>query len=186
MTCVAILSILVTSLFFGFYNPNTAVAEENGSNNRTYRASVFNFASYYMKDEQDRLSGYSIEFLNLVSKHSRLSFEYKWLESGWDWDDISAALEKGDYDVVTSVSWDDERAEKFAYSLPIGRKNTVISIRENDASYDSGDYSDYDGMRIGLLGNNKRAELDEFIRRKGFAPLAASRKLRSCRRPRYV
>ncbi len=169
--CVAILLILATSLFFAFMGPKAAVAEENGSNNRTYKACVFNFPGYHMKDDQGRLSGYGIEFLNLVSKHSRLNFQYMGYDIDWNWGVVSKKLEDKEFDVVTSVSWDDERAEKFAYSLPIGRKNTVISIRESDTRFNSGDYSTYNGKTFGLLGNNKRAELDEFIRRKGFTPV---------------
>ncbi|MDE5593588.1 MAG: transporter substrate-binding domain-containing protein, partial [Clostridiales bacterium] len=171
VTCAVILLILATSLFFAFMGPKAAVAEETGSNNRTYKACVFNFAGYHMKDEQGRLSGYGIEFLNLVSKHSRLNFQYMGYELDWKWDDISRRLEAKEFDVVTSVSWDEKRAEKFAYSLPIGRKNTVISTRENETRFVGGDYETYEGMTIGLLGNNKKTELEEFAKRKGFTPV---------------
>ncbi|MDE6029795.1 MAG: response regulator [Clostridiales bacterium] len=170
LTCVAILLILATSLLFVFACPKAASGETQ-SDSRTYKACVFNFAGYHMKDDDGKLSGYGIEFLNLVSKHSRLNFQYVDYDLDWNWSVVSKKLEDKEFDVVTSVSWSEDRAAEFAYSMPIGRKNTVISIRENDTRYDDGDYSDYNGMRIGLLGNNKRAELDEFIRRKGFTPI---------------
>ncbi|MDE6200310.1 MAG: response regulator [Clostridiales bacterium] len=170
-TCITIILILTASLLFGFSGTRAAVADVNESNNRTYKACVFHFEGYHMKDDNGSLSGYGIEFLNLVSKHSWLNFQYMGYDIDWNWSVVSKKLEDKEFDVVTSVSWDDERAEKFAYSLPIGRKNTVISIRENDDRFDGGDYSTYDGMVIGLLGNNKKTELEEFAKRKGFTPV---------------
>ncbi len=181
VACITVLLILTVSLIFGFGGHKAAVAEEPVSNNRTVTACVFNFEGYHIRDnETGNLTGYGIEFLNLVSKHSRLNFQYTGYDTNWNWPSdykkgdetfdgtIPYLLDKGVFDVVTSVSWSDERAEGFAFSLPIGRKNTVISIRKNETNFVTGDYDTYNGMRIGLMGENKKTELTEFIKKKKF------------------
>ncbi|MDE6411967.1 MAG: transporter substrate-binding domain-containing protein [Clostridia bacterium] len=146
----------------------TASADDGQSDKRTYKACVFNFEGYHMKDEQGRLSGYGIEFLNLVSEYSHLNFEYTGYEINWDWDTVSAKLDNKEFDVVTSVSWDTTRETQVAFSLPIGRKNTVLSVRGDDERFTPENYNGYTGMTIGLLNNNKESELDKFATEKGF------------------
>lgn len=43
------------------------------ADNRTVKAGVFYFDGYHMEDESGNLTGYGIEFLNLVSQYSHLN-----------------------------------------------------------------------------------------------------------------
>ena len=97
-----------------------------------------------MKDDDDRLTGYGIEFLNLVSEYSRLNFQY----TGYDrsWSEMLTMLENGEIDVVTSARRTSDREELFAFSLPIGRNNTILSIRVDNTQIHRGDYKTYNGM----------------------------------------
>ena len=54
-----------------------------------------------MKDEDGSLTGYGIEFLNLVSEYSHLNFQY----TGYDrsWGEMLTMLKNGEIDVVTSA-----------------------------------------------------------------------------------
>ncbi|MDE6593017.1 MAG: transporter substrate-binding domain-containing protein [Oscillospiraceae bacterium] len=121
-----------------------------------------------MKDENDRLTGYGIEFLNLVSEYSRLNFQY----TGYDksWSEMLDMLENGEIDVVTSARRTTEREELFAFSLPIGRNNTVLSIRVDNTRLHRGDYKTYNGMTVGQLeGSSQNQSLAEFAEEKYFS-----------------
>ncbi len=171
-TCIKIISAFTACLIFFLFNfvfANfiTAFADNGQSDNRLYTAGVFSFDGYHMKDDDNRLTGYGIEFLNLVSEYSGVNFKY----TGYDksWDDMLDMLEKGEIDVVTSASWTAQRAEKFDFSLPIGRKNTVLSIRRDEARYTRGNYDGYDGMMVGQIPGNKQNDIfANFASEKGF------------------
>ncbi|MDE7372833.1 MAG: transporter substrate-binding domain-containing protein, partial [Clostridia bacterium] len=162
---VCLLLVISNFIFSDFKN---AFADDTQSNNRTVIAGVFNFDGYHMKDEKTgALTGYGIEFLNLVSQYSHLNFEYTAYDKTWD--DMLDMLEKGEIQVATSASWTQERAEKFDYSLSIGRKNTILSVRADEDRFDSDDYTTYNGMKVGLIANNTANDvLREFARKKGF------------------
>ena len=145
------------------------VEADNGeSNNRTVKAGIFYFEGYHMKDEEERLTGYGIEVLDLISEYSHLNFQY----TGYDrsWSEMLTMLENGEIDVVTSARRTSEREEKFAFSLPIGRNKTVLSIRIDNTQQHSGDYKTYDGMTVGeLKGSSQNQSLMEFAEEKGFS-----------------
>ena len=57
----------------------TAFADDESNNTpvKTVKVGVFYLDGYHMRDEDSgRLTGYGIEFLNLVSEYSHLNFEY--------------------------------------------------------------------------------------------------------------
>ena len=146
----------------------TAFADGAPSNNRTVKAGIFSFDGYHMKDEDGRLTGYGIEFLNLVSEHSRLNFQY----TGYDraWGEMLDMLENGEIDVVTSARRTPDREERFAFSLPIGRNNTVLSIRVDNMQLHRGDYKTYNGITVGQLeGSSQNQSLVEFAEENGFS-----------------
>ena len=170
------LLLLLSSLVF--MNPVTAFGDNEPSEKPVYKACVFYFDGYHMK-EGDKLTGYGIEFLNLVSEYSGLDFSYVYFDTDWNWDkDVNedgnidesmlGMLQSGKIDVVTSVSWDKEREKQVAFSLPIGRKNTVLSVQSDNTDFTPEDYKTYDGMRIGILNGNKKDTLDKFAEEKGF------------------
>ena len=162
ITAFAVCLIVILSGFI------TASADDVQSGNRTVKAGVFSFDGYHMKDGDDRLTGYGIEFLNLVSEYSRLNFEYVGYDRSWN--EMLTMLENGEIDVVTSASRTPAREQLFAFSLPIGRKNTVLSIRVDNMQLHRGDYKTYNGMTVGQLeGNSQNQILLEFAEEKGFS-----------------
>jgi len=143
-----------------------AAAEQ--TNNRTVKAGVFHFDGYHMKDEDGGLTGYGVEFLNLVSRYSHLNFSYVGYERSWD--DMLAMLENGEIDVVTSARKTPQREEMFAFSSPIGRNSTVLSIRSDDTERRPGNYGTYDGMTVGVVaGSSQNLSLEAFAAEKGFS-----------------
>ncbi len=145
--------------------PYTVAAE--GTNNQTVKAGVFFFDGYHMQDENGVYTGYGIELLNLISQYSHLNFEYVGYDKSWD--EMLDMLECGEIDMVTSARKTKERAEKFAFSLPIERNSTILSIQEQNTKIRFGDYSTYNGMTVGLLtGSSQNQSLADFAQKNGF------------------
>lgn len=143
-----------------------AVAAQN--NIKTVKAGIFSFDGYHMLDENGVYTGYGIDFLNMVSQYSSLNFEY----IGFDrpWNDMLAMLENGEIDVLTSARKTPDREEKFAFSAPIGRNDTVLSVRNDSSHLYAGDYRSYNGITIGLVkGSSQNKRLEDFAKDKGFS-----------------
>ena len=160
--------IIALTVCFLLLLPNFAVNAEEQGNNRTVKAGVFYFDGYHMEDEHGSLTGYGVEFLELVSQYSHLNFIF----SGYDqaWGDMLTMLENGEIDVVTSARKTPDREEKFDFSLPIGRNSTVLSIRANNTSLLSGNYATYEGIRVGVVpGSSQNDSLAEFAGKNGFS-----------------
>ncbi|MDE6274897.1 MAG: transporter substrate-binding domain-containing protein, partial [Clostridiales bacterium] len=146
----------------------TAFAMGERINSKTYKAGVFEFDGYHNMDpESKRLTGYGIEFLNLVSEYSHLNFIYTGFDKSWS--DMQTMLEEGEIDVVTSARRTPDREAKFDFSQPIGRNKTVLSIQVNNKKMHRGDYKSYNGMIVGLVtGSTQNQSLVEFAADKGF------------------
>ncbi|MDE7266236.1 MAG: transporter substrate-binding domain-containing protein, partial [Lachnospiraceae bacterium] len=136
--------------------------------NARVKAGIFYFDGYHMENEEGRLSGYGIELLQMISKYSHLNFDYVGYDASWN--DMLTMLENGEIDVVTSARKNPEREDKFAFSYPVGRNSTVISVLADNTKFHSGDYKSYDGMCIGLLkGSSQNTSLAEFAAEKQFS-----------------
>ena len=158
--------LVVFTIFFAMLSVVPVQAGEDAGS-RTVRAGIFHFDGYHMKDEEGSLSGYGIEFLNLAAEYSHLNFLY--VEYDKSWNDMLTMLEDGQIDVVTSGRKTEEWQEKFAFSLPIGRSSTILSIRSDNTQLHSGDYKTYEGMLIGVVeGRSQIQRLEEFAREQGF------------------
>ncbi|MDE6731027.1 MAG: transporter substrate-binding domain-containing protein, partial [Oscillospiraceae bacterium] len=156
--------------FHNFHIITSAELAEEQNINRTVKAGVFSFEGYHMRDENGSLTGYGIEFLHLISEYSHLNFQY----TGYDksWGDMLTMLENGEIDVVTSARKTSEREEKFAFSYPIGRNNTILSVRVDNTELHGSDYKTYDGMTVGqLTGSSQNQNLKDFAEEKGFSYL---------------
>jgi len=142
-------------------------AAEEAANSRTVKAGIFFFDGYHMRDSDGSYTGYGIDLLNLISQYSHLNFEYIGYDKSWE--DMLEMLESGEIDVVTSARKTRERAETFAFSVPIERNSTVLSIQAQNAEIRSGDYNTYDGMTVGLLsGSSQNQSLPKFAQENGF------------------
>jgi len=160
-----ILALFVCFVLISSNIPSVAVAET--ANNRTVKAGVFYFDGYHMRDDNGVYTGYGIELLNLISQYSHLNFVY----TGYDksWEEMQDMLERGEIDVVTSARKTKQRAETFAFSNPIERNSTVLSIQAQNTKIRSGDYDTYNGMTVGLLaGSSQNQSLSDFAQENGF------------------
>ena len=157
---------LLLAIFMTIWE-GAAASAGTDAGNRTVKAGIFHFDGYHMKDGDGNLSGYGIDFLNLAAQYSHLNFQY--VEYDKSWNDMLSMLEEGQIDLVTSGRKTEEWEEKYAFSLPIGRSSTILSIRSDNSQLLSGDYETYDGMVIGAVeGRSQKQSLEEFAGEHGF------------------
>lgn len=133
------------------------------------KVGFFAFSGYHEKDEDTgRLSGYGYEFLQKIGNESDLTYEY--MDYDKSYSDSLDALEKGEIDLLTSVSKTPEREEKFLFSdEPIGVNSTLFTVKAGDERVVPGDYSTYDGLVVGMLdGNSKNDVFFKFAEENGF------------------
>ncbi len=142
-------------------------AEETETANRTVKAGVFFFDGYHMRDDDGVYTGYGIELLNLISQYSHLNFEYVGYDKSWE--EMQEMLKNGEIDVVTSARKTRQRTESFAFSAPIEKNSTVLSIQGQNTEIISGDYSTYEGMTVGVItGSSQNQSLSDFAQENGF------------------
>ncbi|MDE5966149.1 MAG: transporter substrate-binding domain-containing protein [Lachnospiraceae bacterium] len=145
---------------------NTSVSDEEA--NERVKAGIFYFDGYHTEDEAGNLSGYGIEILQMISQYSHLNFDYVGYDKSWN--DMLDMLENGEIDMVSSARKTPERENQFAFSYPIGRNSTILSVLTDNTKYHSGDYGTYDGMCIGLVaGSSQNDQLAEFAEEKNFS-----------------
>ena len=80
-------------------------------------------STYNSLDENGRRSGYAYEYQLKLSAYNGWTYEY--VEGSWS--DLLDMLENGEIDLMSDVSYTDERAEKMLYaSLPMGTEEYYI------------------------------------------------------------
>ncbi|MDD3411794.1 MAG: response regulator, partial [Eubacteriales bacterium] len=86
------------------------------------------------------------------------------------WEESLQMLEKGEVDLITFASKTEERLKLFDYSEnPIGTGSYILTVREGDTRYESGDAASYNGMRVGFVsGTSHYDALTLFAKQKGF------------------
>lgn len=89
------------------------------------------WAPWTYHDETGALVGYDTEVARAIGE--KLGVEVSFAESGWD--SLLAGLESGRYDVIINgVDIDDNRREKFDFSVPYAYNRTAVIVREDDDS----------------------------------------------------
>lgn len=154
---------LILCLFLLF--PARANAEDSIE---TVRVGFFAFDGYHMIDDNGNRCGYGYDFLRMASRYINVNFEYVGYDKSWE--EMQQMLRDGEIDLLTSAQKTPEREQDFAYSLPIGSSSGILSVSSDNTSVIEGNYSTYDGLRVGMLKDNTRN--DDFARladEKGFA-----------------
>lgn len=155
-------------LFFVIFSINPlAVASDEKPAPRNVRAGVFNFDGYHSRDNNGILKGYGMDLLTLLAEYSHLNFIFQGYDKSWK--DMQAMLRNGEIDLVSSARRTPEREEIFAFSLPVGRNQTILSKKLQNSQLRAGDYKSYNGMKIGAVrGSSQNNYLPDFARDKGF------------------
>ena len=97
-------------------------------------------------DERGRRSGYAYDYQQKVAACTGWTYEYV---TG-SWPELLQMLEDGRIDLMSDVSYTDERAEKMLFSAqPMGTEDYYLFTAPNNREITPEDFSTFDGKRVG-------------------------------------
>lgn len=158
-----IIGLFLLLCFCGSFAINSAEAAA-----RKVRVGYFLMPGYQELDEKGHRSGYGYDFLQKLLLHNDWKYEYVRVGS---YSEALKALEAGQVDIVTSTTKTDERLLKYAFSRkPIGSSSTILTVDNGNERINTGDYTTYNGMRVGMTrGNSRNESFAAFARENGFS-----------------
>ena len=144
--------------------PAAAEAQENG---KVVRVGWYD-SSYNALDERGRRSGYAYEYQIKLSCYTGWTYEYV---SG-SWSDLLEMLEKGEIDLMSDVSYTEERTEYMLYSsLPMGSEEYFLFVSPDNREILQEDPRTQNGKRIGVnKGSVQADQYREWAEQNGVEP----------------
>lgn len=160
--CTALLCLILTICLI----PSNAFAVER-EETPDYKVAFYAFDCYHMQDENGKRSGYGYDMMQGISKYLQCTFSYV----GYDKtaSECEEALRNGEIDIYTAAKKTPEREKEFAFSThPAITSFTCMNVKVGNNKIVAGDYSTYNGLRIGLLKRHtyNNAFL-EYVQEKG-------------------
>ena len=147
---VLILLIILTAVLI------LPLAADGAESSETVRVGWYE-SPFNTVDGSGRRSGYAYEYQLKVAAYTGWSYSY--VSGGWS--DLLQMLIDGEIDVMSDVSYTEERAEKMLFTdLPMGTEEYCIYIAPGNTEITSLDYSTLNGKRIGV--NRGSVQIDDY------------------------
>ncbi len=161
----AILALIAVLMFLSSAAPSFAL---DSVSTRTVRVGYYHIEGYNVMDDAGNRSGYGFEVLQAMKVYNNWVYEYVGYDKGWA--DIQQMLLDGEIDMVISAVKTPERMETYDFSeREVSQSGTCLIVKAGQAPYVAGQYSGYNGMRIGFIENASQiASLEAFAEEKGF------------------
>ena len=139
--------------------PSSVSAEENKSETETVRVGWFE-DSYNITGEDGQRSGYGYEYQQSLASYTGWSYDY--VNAGWS--DLLKMMENQEIDLMSGVSYTEERAEKMLFSdLPMGEEKYYLYADLANTDISATDLTTLNGKRVGLLeGSVHETQFDEW------------------------
>ena len=118
-----------------------------------YKVSYYAYDCFNMQDEAGRRSGYGYEMMQDISKYLQCTFSYV----GYDKTakENEEMLRTGEIDIYTAAKKTPEREKEFIFSEhPSITATTCMNVKVGNRNIVAGDYTTYEGIRIGLLSRH--------------------------------
>ena len=133
--------------------PFTAFAQE--PQQKVVRVGWYESA-FHHTDEFGRRSGYGYEYQKRVAIYTGWTYEY--VEGSWS--ELLEMLIAGEIDLLTDVSYTEERAEKILYSTEaMGSEGYHVFIAPDNTEIRPDDFSTLNGKRVGVNKNSIQEQL---------------------------
>ena len=136
---------------------------------KQYKVSYYAYACFNMQDADGRRYGYGYDMMQNISKYLQCTFSY----IGYDKtaQECEEMLRNGEIDIYTAAKITPERQKEFIFSThPAITATTCMDVKLNNRSIIAGDYSTYEGIRIGLLSRHTyNGKFENFAKSKGFS-----------------
>jgi len=120
------------------------------------RVGFYSMPGYQNISPEGVRSGYGYDFLQFLRRYSHLSFTY--LAADKKGPEILDMLRNGEIDLATGFVHVKTRDDDFEFSSPIGFTSVNLYVRKIDGRLLSGQYSTYNGMRVGVVNTEKHLE----------------------------
>ena len=138
---IVIVLSLVTAMTFML--PLTAHAQESG---KTVRVGWYE-SPFNTMDQFGRRSGYAYDYQQKIAAYTGWSYEY--VEGSWP--ELMQMLINGEIDLMSDVSYTDERAESMLFSsLRMGAEEYYIFISPDNEDINRDDLSTFNGKKVGV------------------------------------
>lgn len=107
-------------------------------------------------DELGRRSGYAYEYQQKIAAYTGWTYEYV----NGSWSELMEMLEAGKIDLLSDVSYTEDRAKKVLFStIPMGDEEYYIFVAPDNTEISKNDYSTLDGKTVGVNKASVQADL---------------------------
>jgi len=138
MFCLITLLAIFTSAFLS--------AAEAAPGNKTVRVGWFE-SRLCSTDKLGRRSGYVYEYQQKIAAYTGWNYEYV---TG-SWTQLLQMLRRGEIDLLSDVSYTEERAKDILYSsLPMGEEIYYAFVKADNKSIRPDDYASFNGKKVGI------------------------------------
>ena len=133
-----------------------------------YKVAFYASSCYHMQDENGKRYGYGYDMMQEISNYLQSTFSYVGYEKTPA--ECEEMLRRGEIDIYTAAKRTPERQQEFAFSThPAITARTCMNIKRGNHDVVAGDYTTYEGLRIGLLERHTyNNRFIEFTKEKGF------------------
>ena len=141
------LILLAFGLIAAILLPSAAYAQNAGNVIRVgWYESPFNST-----DEFGRRSGYAYDYQQKIASYTGWTYEY--VQGSWP--DLLQMLMDGKIDLLSDVSYTEERTENMLFStLPMGTEEYYIFISPDNKEIKEDDFSTFNGKKVGINKNS--------------------------------
>lgn len=110
--------------------------------------------SYHITDKNGSRSGYGYEYEQAVSAYTGWDYDYV---TG-NWEELLKKLQNGEIDLMSSLSYTDERAKTMLFSdLPMGKEKYYLYADLANSDISATDISSLNGQSIAMMENSVQA-----------------------------
>ncbi len=148
-----LLSALCLLIALSMVLPLTALADE--AERKVVRVGWYESA-FHRTDQFGRKSGYGYEYQQRVATYTGWKYEY--VEGSWS--ELFEMLVAGEIDMLSDVSYTEERAQKILYSAEaMGSEDYHVFIAPDNTEIRPDDFSTFNGKRLGVNKNSIQEQL---------------------------
>lgn len=133
-----------------------------------YKVAFYASSNYHLQDANGRRYGYGYDMMEEISRYMQCTFSYEGYEKTPA--QCEEMLRSGQLDIYTAAKITEERQKDFAFSThPAITATTCMNVKRGNGRVVSGDYSTYEGIRVGLLERHTYNSMFlDFAAEKGF------------------
>ena len=125
-------------------------------------------SSFNRMDASGRRTGYAYEYQQRIAAYTGWTFEYV----DGTWTELLTKLEKGEIDLLSDVSYTEERARKMLFSdEPMGTETYYLFITPENRSITADDLTSVNGKKVGVMEGSVQADfLRQWAKEQGLTP----------------